>query len=209
MKKFCASSISKTLHLIFRNCVETKSFPKELKKANITPVHKNGDKQLVANYRPVSLLLICRKVFEKIILNSLFVYLNNNNNNLLNSNKPRFRPGDSYVHQYRRKKKCDQLISITHDIYKAFDADPSLEVKGVFLFLDLSKAFDKVWDDGLFYELRRMGICGRYFELIHSFLSDGFQRSFSKWPKFKMVTNYSWCSAMFSLRTLIILSLYI
>ena len=73
------------------------------------------------------------------------------------------------------EKKCVlQLISITHDIYKAFDADPSLEVRGVFL--DLSKAFDKVWDDGLLYELRRMGICERYFEPIHSFLSDGFQR---------------------------------
>ena len=44
MIKLCASSLSKTLHLIFRNCRETKSFPKELKKANITPVHKNGDK---------------------------------------------------------------------------------------------------------------------------------------------------------------------
>ena len=134
MIKLCASSISKPLHLIFRNCLETESFPKEWKKANIIPVHKKGDKQLITNYRPVSLLPICGKVFEKIIFNSLFVYLNNNN--LLNSNQSGFRPGDSCV---------NQLISITHDIYKAFDANPSLEVKGVFL--DLSKAFDKVWHD--------------------------------------------------------------
>ena len=91
---------------------------------------------MITNYRPVSLLHICGKVFEKIIFNSLFVYLNNNN--LLNSNQSGFRPGDSCV---------NQLISITHDIYKAFDANPSLEVRGVFL--DLSKAFDKVWHDGL------------------------------------------------------------
>ena len=50
MIKFCGSSISKPLHLIFRNWLETESFPKEWKKANITPVHKNGDKQLITNY---------------------------------------------------------------------------------------------------------------------------------------------------------------
>ena len=109
-------------------------FPKEWKKANIIPVHKKGDKQLITNYRPVSLLPICGNVFEKIIFNSLFVHFNN----VLNSNQSGFRPGDSCIHQ---------LISITHDIYKAFDANPSLEVRGGFL--DLSKAFDKVWHDGI------------------------------------------------------------
>ena len=90
------------------------------------------------------------------IFNSLFVYLNNNN--LLNSNQSGFRPGNSWVYQ---------LISITHDNYKSFDANPSLEVRGVFL--DLSKAFDKVWYDGLLYKLRRMKICGKYFGLMDSF----------------------------------------
>ena len=93
MIKLCASSTSTPLHLIFRNCLETESFPKEWKKANIIPVHKKGDKQFITNYRPVPLLSICGKVFEKIILNSLFVYLNNNN--LLNSNQSGFRPADS------------------------------------------------------------------------------------------------------------------
>ena len=57
-------------------------------------------------------------------------------------------------------------------------------------FLDLSKAFDKVWHDGLLYKLRRMGICGKYFGLIDSYLSDRFQRVFlngqtSKWLQIK------------------------
>ena len=147
MIKLCASSILKPLHLIFSNCLETESFTKEWKKVNLISVHEEGDKQLITNYGPVSLLPICGEVFEKIIFNSLFVYLNNNN--LLNSNQSGFRPSDSCV---------IQLISITHDIYKAFDANPSLEVRGVFL--DLSKAFDKVWHDGLLYKLRRMGTCG-------------------------------------------------
>ena len=46
--------------------------------------------------------------------------------------------------------------------------------------LDLSKAFDKVSHDGLLYKLRRMGICGKYFGLIDSFLSGRFQRIFKK-----------------------------
>ena len=58
------------------------------------------------------------------------------------------------------------------------------------VFLDLSKAFDKVWHDGLLYKLRRMGICGKYFGLIDSFLSDRFQRVLlnsqtSKWSQIK------------------------
>ena len=145
MIKLCASSISKPLHPIFRNCLETESFPKGWKKSNIIPVHEKVDKRKSGK--------VCGKVFEKIIFNSLFVYLNNYN--LLNSNQSGFRPGDSCV---------NQLISISHDIYKAFDANPSLEVRGVFL--DLSKAFDKVWHDGLLYKLRCMAICGEYFRLI-------------------------------------------
>ena len=117
---------------------------------------------MITNYRPVSLLPICGKVFGKVIFNSLFVYLNNNN--LLNSNQSGFRPSDSCV---------NQLISITHDIYEAPDANPSLKV---IVFLDLSRTFDKVWHGGLLHKLRRMGICGEYLGLIDSFLSDGFQR---------------------------------
>ena len=118
---------------------------------------------MITNYRPVSLLPICGKVFEKIIFNSLFVYLNNNN--LLNSNQSGFRPGDSCV---------NQLISITHGIYKTYDANPSLEVRGVFL--DSSKAFYKGWHDGP--KLRCMGICGEYLGLIDSFYLTDFREFF-------------------------------
>ena len=98
------------------------------------PVHKKNNKQLIKNYRPVSLLPVCGKIFEKIIFNSHFKYLDDKN--LLNGNQSGFRLSDSCVHQ---------ILSITHEIYNAFDANPSLEVRGVFL--DLSKAFDKVWHD--------------------------------------------------------------
>ena len=102
------------------------------KKENIVQVHKKSSKQLVNNYHPVSLLPICSKKFEKVIFDSIFNFMIQNN--LLNSCQSGFKPNDSCI---------NQLISITHNIYRAFDANPSLELRGVFL--DLSKAFDKVW----------------------------------------------------------------
>ena len=68
-------------------------------------------------------------------------------NNLLNSFQSGFRPNDSCINQF---------ISITHNIYRAFDANLSLKVRG--LVLDLSKAFDKVWYECLVYKLKNNGI---------------------------------------------------
>ena len=107
MLKLCASSISKPLFLLFKYSLENECFPNEWKKANIVPIHKKGDKQLIQNYRPVSLLPTCGKIFEKIIFNSLFKYLENDN--FLNPHQYGFRPGDSCVHQ---------LLSITYDMIR-------------------------------------------------------------------------------------------
>ena len=67
-----------------------------MEKGKCYPVHKKGDKKLINDYRPVSLLPICSKIFAKIIFNSLFEYLENNK--LLNCNQSGFRSGDSCVH---------------------------------------------------------------------------------------------------------------
>ena len=83
---------------------------------------------------------------------------------MLSVHQSGFRPGDSYVHQ---------LILIVHDIYNAFDANSSLEVRGVFL--DISKAFDRVWHKVL-YKLKCMGRGGNYLKLVKSFLSNKYQR---------------------------------
>ena len=123
---------------------------------------KKLDKQFIKNYLPVSLLPICSKVFDKVIFNSLFKYLDDNN--LLTSNQSGFRPGDSCVHQ---------PLSITREIFKAFDANPLLDVRGIFL--DLWKAFDRARHDGLMYKLKSLGIRGNYYGLIHLFLSDRHQ----------------------------------
>ena len=49
------------------------------KLANVTPIFKKGDKQLIKNYRPISLLTICGKILENIIFNNLYAYLHANN----------------------------------------------------------------------------------------------------------------------------------
>ena len=111
----------------------------------------------------MSLLPICSKNFEKLIFDSIYSFVIHNK--LLNSYQSGFRPNDSCI---------NQLISITHNIYRAFDANPSLEVRGVFL--DLSKAFDKVWHEGLLYKLKSNGINGNALQLIKSFLHKRCQR---------------------------------
>ena len=102
----------------FKNCLQTESFSNSWKKSNVVPTHKKGDKQLLQNYRPVSLLPICGKIFERIIFNPIFEYLEKNS--LLCPNQSGFRPFDS----------CEnQLLSILHNIYGNFDQHPTLEVR--------------------------------------------------------------------------------
>ena len=132
MVKLSSPSIVKTLSITFQNCLKYSIFPDDWKKGNIVPVYKKNSKQFVNNYRPVSLLPICSKIFEKLIFDSTFHFMIQNS--LLNSCLSGFRPNDSCV---------NQLIFIPHNTYCAFDTNSSLEVvRGVFL--DLSKAFGKV-----------------------------------------------------------------
>ena len=85
------------------------------KLANVTPIFKKGDKQLIENYRPISLLSVCGK-FLKL-------------NDLITKNQSGFRPGDSTT---------NHLLYLVDEIHQAFDIPESLEVRAVFL--DVSKA---------------------------------------------------------------------
>ena len=129
MLKLCGESIYKLLNLIFKSCLETGQFPSDWKKANVVPVFKKGDKQLLKSYRPISLLPIIGKIFERLLYNQMFEFFIGND--LISQNQSGFIPGDSCI---------NQLLAITHEIYKSFDA--CLDVRAVFL--DISKAFDKV-----------------------------------------------------------------
>ena len=89
------------------------------------------------------------KFSEKTRFSSLFKHLGDNN--LFNPHQSGFRPGDSCAHQ---------LLSITYDIYKTVDANLSLEVRGIFL--DMSKAFDRVLNDGLLFIIKSIVGSGKH-----------------------------------------------
>ena len=135
----------KPLILLLQNSCKLSYFPDIWKRSNIIPVHKKNDKQLVKNYRPISLLPIFGKIFEKTIFNKIYHFLLEER--LLNPNQSGFRQSDSCI---------NQLLAITHEIFEAFDCNPTLEVRSVFL--DISKAFDKVWHEGLLFKVRSMGV---------------------------------------------------
>ena len=175
MLLLCDDSVGKPLKIIFENILLTSLYPDMWKVANVTPVFKKGDKQVHKNYRPISLLPICGKIFEKIIFNNLYRYLNGNN--LITKNQSGFRPGDSTT---------NQLLILVDEIHQAFEHRNSLEVRAVFL--DISKAFDKVWHDGLIFKLKQNGISGRLLRLFENYLQNRKQRvalngSFSDYSK--------------------------
>ena len=82
-------------------------------------------------------------------------------NQFLTPNQSGFRPGDSTI---------SQLLYITHQIYTAFEDFPSREAGAVFL--DISKAFDKVWHDSLVFKLKTYDISGHLLVLIELYLSN-------------------------------------
>ena len=161
MVKLCGEHLCVPLKIIFENILETGNFPDQWKEANVTPVHKKNDKQIISNYRPISLLPILAKVFEKIIFKNLYNYLTVNN--LLTKNQSGFRPGDSCT---------NQLLSLVHEIHESFDK--GFEVRSIYL--DMSKAFDKVWHEGLIFKLEQNGIEGKLLNLFKNYLSNRKQR---------------------------------
>ena len=100
---------------------------------------------------------------HRIVLKNLFNYLKSNN--LITKNQSGFTPGVSGT---------NQLISLIHDIHKAFDDNRCLEVRSVYL--DMSKAFDKVWYEGQIHKLVQNGIDGYLLEFFKSYLSNRKQR---------------------------------
>ena len=109
-------------------------------------VHKKGDKQVPINYRLVSLLRICRKIFERLLYNYLFEFLIKND--LIVSNRSDSKQDDLYIYIY-----IYQLLPITHEIYGSIDN--GFEVRGIFV--DITKAFDKVWQKCLIFKFKKIG----------------------------------------------------
>ena len=91
--KICDDSICKSLKLIFKSCLESGKFPSEWKKTNVVPIHKKGDKQILKNYRPISLLPMTGKILERLLYDTMFEFFTKNN--LISDSQSGFKPGDS------------------------------------------------------------------------------------------------------------------
>ena len=113
MIQICDKSLLEPLIILFKNSTKLSHYPDIWKRSNIITVHKKNDKQLVINYRPISLLPIFGKIFEKIIFNKIYCFLIEEK--LLNPNQSGFRQSDSCI---------NQLLAITHEIFEASDCNP-------------------------------------------------------------------------------------
>ena len=100
---------------------------------------------MIKNYRTISLLPIFSKILKRLIFNSMFNFFRQNN--IFTKRQSGFIPGDSCV---------TQLLSITHEIYQSFDCSLTRDVKRVFF--DISKAFHKIWHEGLLFKLQSYGV---------------------------------------------------
>ena len=105
MLKIFDESICKPLGIIFRSCLENRKLPSEWRKANVVPFFKKNNKQDLKDYRPISLLPVSDKIFERLLYDSVFKFFTENN--LISQNQSGFKPGDFCT---------NQLLSITHQI---------------------------------------------------------------------------------------------
>ena len=173
--KELSHELSSPLCSLFNKSLSLGKFPSPYKDANVTLVHKKGDLSLVSNYRPISLLNSVAKLFEKLVFKYLYNHLQDNN--MLSSLQSGFIPGDSTV---------NQLVYLYHIFTEALDAGK--EVRTVFC--DISKAFDRVWHEGLIYKLKAAGVSGDVLRWFQSYLSGRRQRvvlpgSLSEWVYIK------------------------
>ncbi len=107
----CPTQISMPLKVIFDKSLESGVYPSTWKLANLQPVHKKKSRQVVGNYRPISILPICGKIFEKVMFHSMYSFLVANS--LLTKNQSGYRPGDScIINCYQSQLKYSRPLRI-------------------------------------------------------------------------------------------------
>lgn len=124
-----AEWVSKYLVIMFRASIEHAALPSDWKTAKVIPVHKGGDSNLASNFRPISLTSTTCKLMEHIIFTHIASYLDKHN--LIYKKQHGFRKSLSTT---------TQLIELTHDLAETINERGQTDV----VFLDFSKAFDKV-----------------------------------------------------------------
>ena len=162
---------SETRKKIFKDRVIYFEFPNELKKADVTPIFKKDDPTKTKNYRPVSVLPVVSKVFERIMHNQISEYINQ----LLSP----------YLRSYRQGFSTHQALVSLIEKWKAI-----LDKNGYAgaVLMDLSIAFDIINHGLLIAKLNAYGFTKNSLRLIKSYLSNRWQRtkintSFSSWTE--------------------------
>ena len=130
-------------------------FPEKMKIAKVTPIFKTGKKELLTNYRPISVLPCFSKILERIMYNQLYTYLDQNN--ILYKKQFGFRAGHSTDHA---------LTELVDNVCRSFNENKY--TLGVFI--DLSKAFDTVDHTILLKKLKLYGIKGNNLKWFESYL---------------------------------------
>ena len=151
--KNCEPELSYILTKLFNMHLKESCFPDCWKVSSVVPVFKNvGERSTAKNYRPVSLLCMVSKVFEKLLNNRIVDHLENCG------------LFSDFQYGFRSSRSIADLQTVVSDrIAGAFNRSEAL---------DISKAFDRVWHAGLLHNLKSYGVSGQIFGLISSFLNN-------------------------------------
>ena len=159
--KECYIELAEPLSIIFKSSVESGEIPEDLRKANVTPIFKKGDKKLAKNYRPISLTSICGKILESIIRDKLMVFLDTNS--LLIDTQ----------HGFRNHRSClTNLLDFFDKLTEETDKGHPVDI----VYLDFSKAFDTVPHERLLLKLEAHGIENTVLKWIINWLRNRKQR---------------------------------
>ena len=143
--------------LNFYNDIMSKQIlPKVFKKAKIIAISKPGkDPSQPESYRPIALLCVCYKIFEKIIYARLLESVKD----IIPPEQAGFMPG---------RNCCDQALALTTFIENGFEK----KLKTAVAFIDLTCAYDTVWKEGLLLKLHKLVPCRTFSRLINEMMSD-------------------------------------
>ena len=156
--KNCEPELSYILAKLFNKCLKESCFPDCWKVSSVVPVFKNvGERSTAKNYRPVSLLSVVGKVFEKLVNNRIVDYLE------------KCGLFSDFQYGFRSSRSTADLLTVASvRIARAFNKSGVTPAVA----LDISKAFDRVWHADLLHKLTTYGISGQIFGLISPFLSN-------------------------------------
>ncbi|CAB3990375.1 Hypothetical predicted protein [Paramuricea clavata] len=155
-----ADVITPSLCKLFNISVISGTIPDEWKLANIVPVHKKGDKEYAENYRPISLLCITSKVMERCVLNNIKTRL--------------YDAVNMCQHGFMAGRSCiSNLIDTLDYVGSCLDSGRHIDM----IYMDMSKAFDKVDHDVLIRKLQKdYGFGGNLLRWFRCYLENRKQR---------------------------------